>query len=87
MPTIDFKVTGSVAVYWVAVDNGDVKLVNGRGQKTVPSGSHRLLWWAQGNTGDTLTIVGSVGGAAVMTVNDVIPKSDPHAAGTRLFRV
>lgn len=80
------KTTGSL-LYWVAVDKHDVSLVNGVGGLDIgESESHILVWWMEGNPGDSISIVGMIGQRIVVNVKESkIPAGSNKGAGIRKF--
>lgn len=84
---VDFEVTpkDGTQAYWIAVDEDDVTLVNGRGSINVDDKiDHLLIWWFTGNAGGKLSIVGKVGQKTVVEVKESkIPKGKTRGAGKK----
>lgn len=90
MKYVEFRVTVADAMrYWLAVDERDMKLVNGVGGFDLEeSEEHVLVWWMIGNPGDALSIVGTQGQRAVVAVKESkIPVGSNKGAGYRKFKV
>jgi len=89
--TVDFEVTGKdgVAAFWIAVDDKDVRLVNGNGSIDLDNGEeHLLIWWLIGDPGGKLSIVGKVGEKKVVEVKESkIPNDRTRAAGLKFFEL
>ena len=85
---VDFKVTGTAATYWIAVDDQDVPLVNGISSIELEQTSgHVLFWWMIGNPGQSLSIVGVRGTKPVVTVKESKITQSGSGAGYRKFIV
>ena len=87
---IAFQVTATDQMaYWIAVDEHDVTLVNGKGTVALEQGvEHVLVWWMIGNPGDALSITGADGTRQVVNIKESkIPPNTNKGAGYRRFKV
>lgn len=87
---IVFSVTASDGLkYWLAVDDQDLQVVNGRAAARLERGAeHVLVWWMIGDPGDSLSIEGKDGQRTVVTVKESrIPADTDKLAGYRRFMV
>jgi hypothetical protein len=87
---VEFRTTADASLrYWLAVDERDVHLASGVGGLDLEeSEEHILIWWMIGNPGDSLSIVGTQGKHAVVTVKgSKIPAGSSKGAGYRKFVV
>lgn len=91
MTSVDFTVTPDTGIsgYWIAVDETDVPLVNGKGSINLSSGQHILMWWMYGNEGAGISIIGKKenGQTVVEVKKSKIPANKKKAAGIRGFIV
>jgi hypothetical protein len=89
MPNVKFTVTASNtgSPYWIAANHKDVPIDNGAGTVALPTGTHLLVWWFDGNPGDTLSILGEVSGTSVVEVKSTIPDGETSGAGKKRFQL
>jgi hypothetical protein len=87
VPTVKFEVTSKARAYWIAVDDKDVRLVNGKGAANLKAGDHILTWWMIGRGGDTMTIIGTTPGKEVVKVTSKIPIGEGSHANAKKFTV
>jgi len=93
MSTVNIKITATpsegLKAYWVAVDDQDVKLVDGVGAVNIEaSAQHILSWWLMGNPGESMGILGQVSGQAVVQVQrSGIPAGRVRGGGCKPFAV
>lgn len=88
MSKVDFKIAGNGAYYWIAVDKGDLKVVNGKASKNLAPGGHYLTWYAVGPSGVAMTITTTQNGVALgAPYVCTIPAGEGHAAGIHYFTV
>ncbi len=89
--TVNFTVTpdGGVQGFWIAVNDDDVTLNNGKGSIALDDQEdHTLVWAFIGNPGGKISIEGDVGANAVVTVkNSAIPPGRHRSAGFKDFRL
>jgi len=90
MPTVKvkFKVTASeTCSYWFSVDEKDERIVNGAFDETLTVGREYILsWHMNGNSGDTVAIVGTAGTREVVSLKESkIPSGKSSGAGYRRF--
>lgn len=73
--------------YFIAVDEKELMFVNGEATIPLTSGEeHILIWRLIGNSGDSVSIVGTVNGKEVVNVKEgKIPPGKTKAAGYRRF--
>ena len=85
-----FTVTASDGLkYWLAVDEQDLRVVNGKASARLERGmEHVLIWWMIGDAGDSLSIEGKDGERSVVSVKESkIPPGTTKGAGYRRFEV
>ncbi len=90
MQYVKFETTASDDLrYWLAVDDRDVNLLNGVGGLNLEeSEEHVLIWWMIGNSGGSLSIVGTTGKREVVKVKESkIPVGSSKGSGYRKFEV
>lgn len=88
MAKVDFTVTSTANAYWLAVDNQDVPIVNHEGSLDVTWDKPTLIWWFKGDEGESVSIVGKVGGKTVVEIKkSVIPPKQTTGAGSRRFKI
>jgi hypothetical protein len=81
----EVKTKGTIKAYWLAVDNDDVRLTNGKGSVDV-DGEGLLVWWMSGTSGSSITIKGTVGTKVVIDdLTSKIPKGEKKGSGKRKF--
>ncbi len=89
--TLDLAVTPSkdVKAYWIDIDKTIVPISGKKGSAPLDSpGAYTLGWHFVGNSGATLSIVGTVGNNEVVKVDDsTIPAGDDEAFGAKPFTV
>lgn len=87
MPTVKFDVSTKARAYWIAVDDKDVRLVNGKGSAELKSGDHILTWWMIGRGGTAMSITGATPTKEVVKVATKIPVGEGSHANARRFTV
>ena len=85
---IQFEVTAPPTLrYWLAVDEQDIELTNGKAVVQLQQGTeHVLIWWMVGNPGDMVSIIGKDGAREVVNVKgSAVPDGATKGAGYRRF--
>jgi hypothetical protein len=87
--TVAFEVKpgDGARAYWIAVEDKDVPLRDGKGSIAVEGNQeHFLVWWFIGDAGSTLSIKGTQSGATVVEVTSTIPPGTTKGAGAKRFK-
>ena len=89
--SVSFQVVPSAGIkaYWIAVDKKDVPLKDGKGSITLQTEQeHVLIWWMEGNSGESLNIVGKQGDREIVNVKETkIPAKKQRGAGIAKFKL
>ena len=87
MALVKFKVESKAKAYWIAVDDKDVRLVDGEGSADLKPGEHILTWWMLGKGGDAMTITGATSAKEVVKATSRIPPGQGSHANAKRFKV
>lgn len=87
MAVVKFDVSSKARAYWIAVDDKDVRLVNGKGSADLKAGAHILTWWMVGKGGDAMSITGATPSKEVVKVATKIPLGEGSHANAKRFTV
>ncbi len=87
MAEVVIKVTSTAEAYWLAIDEHDIPVLNGRAVADLSPGPHTLVWWMLGNPGSGIDVTISERGDEIATASSRIPRGYTHGAGYLHFQV
>ena len=91
MKKITFTVTpdNNINDYWIAVDNEDIKLINGEGSISLAADrNYNLIWWMTGTGNAVVEIIGrDTEDNEIVKVKSSIPVGEGKGSGFKYFKV
>ncbi|HEX8193583.1 MAG TPA: hypothetical protein VF552_11865 [Allosphingosinicella sp.] len=87
MAEVKISVEAKGTAYWVAVDDTDVTLVNGRATVQIAPGVHYITWWMLGKPGDSIKLSATSGNTSLGKIETKITSGQDKGAGVMKIEV
>jgi hypothetical protein len=87
MSALILSVAADTDDFWIAMNDQDVVIRDGRGSARPGIGDHLLIWWMAGASGSTMNICVHDGETELLRVSGAIPPGRRMDAGLARVRV
>jgi hypothetical protein len=82
---VAIEVVSTAEVYWLAVDERRIPVIDGRGSVRLTVGRHVLVWWMEGERGTGIDLALAAGDEVLATVSARIASGYRSGAGVLHF--